>query len=243
MATRRPVRRTTKKAEPIRVKPEGNPVRCGNCSTYHRPVYHASAADVKACYAATGRFDGTDKAQATLPAQRASRPVRRNVVPPKHSAEDAVRKAVEAEPVSIPIPIRPMNSEPVPNFVALPDGYYAVFIDPIMHGRTETAKRWYWVRITRRRSRYSGQLGQQRMTYAAGDRWLYMNQDSERRFRAAIDQNGIAKSMIDYGCQSKHCGTCGKKLTDPESIKFGIGPDCRKRYWHGRKWLGRENGR
>lgn len=32
-----------------------------------------------------------------------------------------------------------------------------------------------------------------------------------------------------YGLRSGHCGMCGRELTDPDSIKFGIGPVCRGR--------------
>lgn len=35
-----------------------------------------------------------------------------------------------------------------------------------------------------------------------------------------------AKAMTDYGKQSNTCSRCHRELTDPVSIKRGIGPDC-----------------
>jgi hypothetical protein len=34
------------------------------------------------------------------------------------------------------------------------------------------------------------------------------------------------------------CGMCGTELTDPESIKHGYGPDCRKKLFRNRQQLG-----
>jgi len=36
------------------------------------------------------------------------------------------------------------------------------------------------------------------------------------------------KTVADYGIESGLCGFCSRALTDPESIKFGIGPICRR---------------
>ena len=35
----------------------------------------------------------------------------------------------------------------------------------------------------------------------------------------------------DYGVRYGVCAACGRTLTDPESIEYGIGPVCRTRYW------------
>lgn len=41
----------------------------------------------------------------------------------------------------------------------------------------------------------------------------------------ADDPQAAAKA---FGKQTGHCGRCGRKLTDPVSIEFGIGPVCRE---------------
>ena len=35
----------------------------------------------------------------------------------------------------------------------------------------------------------------------------------------------------DYGVRYGVCVACGRTLTNPESIEYGIGPVCRTRYW------------
>ena len=35
----------------------------------------------------------------------------------------------------------------------------------------------------------------------------------------------------DYGVRHGVCAACGRTLTNPESIEYGIGPICRTRYW------------
>ena len=35
----------------------------------------------------------------------------------------------------------------------------------------------------------------------------------------------------DYGVRYGVCAACGRTLTNPESIEYGIGPVCRTRYW------------
>ena len=35
----------------------------------------------------------------------------------------------------------------------------------------------------------------------------------------------------DYGVRYGVCAACGRTLTNPESIEYGIGPICRTRYW------------
>ena len=36
------------------------------------------------------------------------------------------------------------------------------------------------------------------------------------------------EAMLRYGREIRKCGRCGKKLTNDESRKFGVGPDCRE---------------
>lgn len=43
----------------------------------------------------------------------------------------------------------------------------------------------------------------------------------------AKDPKAYAKQ---YGRRTGTCGICSRKLTDPNSVKKGIGPDCEKRF-------------
>lgn len=39
-----------------------------------------------------------------------------------------------------------------------------------------------------------------------------------------------AEAMKDYGKNTNTCSKCHTELTDPKSLKIGIGPDCKKYY-------------
>lgn len=49
---------------------------------------------------------------------------------------------------------------------------------------------------------------------------------SERNALLRRIEDDPKKAMLDYGLQSAECGRCHSPLTDPESIKRGIGPKC-----------------
>ena len=40
-------------------------------------------------------------------------------------------------------------------------------------------------------------------------------------------------AMVRYGHATGVCGCCGRELTDPESVRIGIGPICLKKYFGG----------
>lgn len=50
------------------------------------------------------------------------------------------------------------------------------------------------------------------------------NSDDEVRLAAIVENPATYAGT--YGMHSGNCGFCGRKLTDPESVKRGIGPDC-----------------
>lgn len=45
----------------------------------------------------------------------------------------------------------------------------------------------------------------------------------------ALDSNGVMKRPMVLYHHGK-CSVCGRKLTDPKSIEYGMGPECRKKY-------------
>lgn len=44
--------------------------------------------------------------------------------------------------------------------------------------------------------------------------------------RLVRDAQFAAQGMAFYGIRTGRCGRCGRRLTDPESIRRGIGPEC-----------------
>lgn len=45
-----------------------------------------------------------------------------------------------------------------------------------------------------------------------------------------LREHGLLNCLATYGLAVSNCGVCGKALTDPISIKMGIGPECAKRF-------------
>ncbi len=53
---------------------------------------------------------------------------------------------------------------------------------------------------------------------------------NEAFIAATIINSNPSYAMKNYGKQIGRCGACGRRLTDPESIDNGIGPECIKRF-------------
>ena len=49
--------------------------------------------------------------------------------------------------------------------------------------------------------------------------------------RLSEDTMMTLEEARDYGVRYGVCAACGRTLTNPESIEYGIGPICRTRYW------------
>lgn len=41
---------------------------------------------------------------------------------------------------------------------------------------------------------------------------------------------GPIEAAIEYGRETTRCNKCNRKMWDPESVKYGRGPDCRDKY-------------
>jgi hypothetical protein len=104
---------------------------------------------------------------------------------------------------------------------SIPDGRYAIIVDGV----------WRFFRIVTSKSngkRYVqkvlGNPGSFRYDRVTTTEWI-----------AAV--NGITtdpqKWSMAFGMQVGACGVCGSPLTDPESIRLGIGPICRAKWNEG----------
>jgi hypothetical protein len=46
------------------------------------------------------------------------------------------------------------------------------------------------------------------------------------RALASLDTVDLTEAMAKYGRELKHCGLCGRTLTNDASRAIGIGPEC-----------------
>lgn len=103
----------------------------------------------------------------------------------------------------------------------LPVGRYAVEVDGV----------WKFYRVTERESRYNRNQKYHWMTHQSGDNQLRVTQAERLRVEILVNAD-IKKAQQEYGQRLGMCGCCGRSLTDPVSIAYGIGPDCRaQRGW------------
>lgn len=113
----------------------------------------------------------------------------------------------------------PANDATIPAADIVPEGRYAV---PTEDGALNKLAFYKVDRPTE--GKWAGYVfvklmlsdNEQRMSKAAGAAIL-----------AKIAQVGAANASAAYGREFKHCGVCGRGLTNDESRKVGIGPDCR----------------
>lgn len=113
----------------------------------------------------------------------------------------------------------PANDATIPAADVVPEGRYAV---PTEDGALNKLAFYKVDRPTE--GKWAGYVfvklmlsdNEQRMSKAAGAAIL-----------AKIAQVGAANASAAYGREFKHCGVCGRGLTNDESRKVGIGPDCR----------------
>ena len=87
---------------------------------------------------------------------------------------------------------------------------------------------WDFYRVTERKGRFGG-TPYLVMMRQSGDPYLFLNRSAATEIYTLINANP-KDAMRQYGIQLGHCGKCGKSLTDPESRRRGIGPDCWSRF-------------
>lgn len=154
------------------------------------------------------------------------------VTPPPPVTPEAVQPAT-------PYALQHRTSVPLPMLEATPDGYYAVRLDDKDHFR--------FIRISRRfpkRSRWTGCIQTQTqhsddlrilLTYrpleSPDSPWpeerIWVMQPHMEKYLILVMVDPIGAGQA-YATKLGRCMICGKTLTDPRSIHYGIGPDCEK---------------
>jgi hypothetical protein len=100
----------------------------------------------------------------------------------------------------------------------IPDGRYAVILD--------SKWRFYRIATTKdKRARYV-----QKVLGSPGDFRYEPVTATEGKSAINAITTDPAKWSMAFGMQVGACGVCGSPLTDPDSIKFGMGPICRKKW-------------
>jgi hypothetical protein len=110
----------------------------------------------------------------------------------------------------------------------VPPGRYALFMDT----SATMGPVWKFFEVQDGKGRWKGYKFIKRLIGSPGD---YQKADMGRVERDRIlkeIERDPKKAMLDYGQHSGVCGACSSPLTDPESLRLGIGPKCRaKRGW------------
>lgn len=101
---------------------------------------------------------------------------------------------------------------------SMPPGRYALM------GEDE----WWFYQVDKPTTgRWAGYTFIKRLIGAPGDyRKVDMPQGERNRVLGIIERDP-RKASLDYGKQAGVCGVCSSPLTNPESLKAGIGPICR----------------
>lgn len=156
---------------------------------------------------------------------------------PELAAHKQLVHGVTPKPAATPPPVHAPTSTPtfggytssIPSIAShastgttwLPVGRYAVEVDGV----------WKFYRVTERESRYAKGKKFHWLVRQAGDRFVGVTQPERLKVEFLANSN-IQEAMQRYGREMGMCGCCGRSLTDPDSIAFGIGPDCRaQRGW------------
>lgn len=91
---------------------------------------------------------------------------------------------------------------------------------------------WRFYQVDDGKGRWKGYKFIKRLIGAPGD---YQKNPVPASDRARVFKEievDPKQAMLDYGLQSGTCGACSSPLSDPESLRLGIGPKCRaKRGW------------
>lgn len=123
------------------------------------------------------------------------------------------------------------------DLTALPDSRYASVDDKgrvwffLIKRRKKDSTNWGWKRlyagdieVKRYESDNLNMIGVQKVSQSENFRtWSNFTHHADDMRYILANPAGAAKL---YAVESQHCYVCGKKLTDPESIRRGIGPDC-----------------
>lgn len=105
-------------------------------------------------------------------------------------------------------------------FPGMPDGFYAVPSD------TGAPFRFYAIERPTR-GRYAGRMIVRRVV--GGRMGGRVFQPGAAQVLDDIVRYGITEAHESFASQTGNCYVCNRTLTDPESVRLGIGPVCRSR--------------
>lgn len=192
-------------------------VKCGHCGDYHESVAGVRACSVK-------RLQIPEPPITERQLNYIESLVKQRVMDPRlaqmslNVAGLTKNQAGMFIEIMLQSPLKPQQALEIPE--SIPDGRYAYKSDEygkIVFYRVVTKRDG----ITRKTQKVLGSPGDFRYTACS---------DTEaRKFIAAIIDDPMFHSQL-FGHAVGACGVCGSPLTDPESIRLGIGPVCLKKY-------------
>lgn len=159
--------------------------------------------------------------------------------PSNASAPVGVTNPPPAPPAAVPHAMQHRTTVPLAMLETTPDGYYAVRQDAKDHFRflrisRRFGKKSKWLGCIQIQTQHSEML-KPLMLYRPlnsenairKDEWLWVAQPNMQPYLilAIVDPMGAGQA---YASELGRCMICGKTLTDPRSIHYGIGPDCEK---------------
>jgi len=196
-------------------------IKCGHCHEYHETV-----AQVRDC--ASGALRATAVAEVPITERQLpylTKLVATRVIPADMvTIKDADLSLLSKGNASTAIEI--LSKQPLATYAGVlipdtvPDGRYAY--------KSEALGKILFYRIVTSRDATTRKV--QKVLGSPGDfRYDYVTPGEAKNFIEAIqDDPGFASQLFGHAVGA--CGICGSPLTDPESIRLGIGPVCAKKY-------------
>lgn len=205
-------------------------IKCGNCGKSH-----VTAGEVRDCYGLQIQASVAAKVMDNMDGgeRRPNPPSDRQVTYvadllllhdwPDEVTEEDVR-AMERSAVSkliTQLKARPLRRQKVTGHEInnVPEGRYAF----------ETADGWqFWQVDKPTEGKWSGYTFVKMLIGSPGDyRQQKVTGAVAKRVIKSIEEITPRQASINFGIKSETCGICHSPLTNPESIKYGIGPKCR----------------
>lgn len=199
-------------------------IKCGHCHGYHDSV-----ADIRGCAMRPKMAATTTVTVASPPITEPQRvyltdlmaqkvwPVEVPEIGPEGVAKLTKMAAGQLITIMINQPKKP-QAMAIPE--SIPDGRYAYLNDElgkIVFYRVVTARDG----VTRKVQKVLGSPGDFRYVVTT-------KTEADKFIQAIVGDPGFASQL--FGTAVGACGVCGSPLTDPESIRLGIGPICAKKY-------------
>lgn len=125
----------------------------------------------------------------------------------------------------------PLEKKLVPLLADCPSGYYAVRSDdndPYTFYRVSRPDKGYWKGVVKVQSKHSDNLNLVMVCRPEKD-W-YQTFDSRYVRKIVLVAADPIGAGLAFARELEHCCKCGKSLTDANSRRLCIGPECVKKY-------------